>query len=62
MDFLQNLPDDQLAILGSVLALLFFTAILVIIPGLRERSSRSAKTRYHARPRYVSGKKHVPTH
>ena len=62
MNFLENLPDDQLAILFCVLALLFFTAILVVIPGLRERSAHRAKSKSHSRPRYLPRDKRVPTH
>ena len=61
MNFLENLPDDQLAILGCVLALLFCTAILVIIPGLRDRA-RMMRSRSHARPRSLSRNKRVPMH
>jgi hypothetical protein len=61
MNFLENLPDDQLAILGCVLALVFFTAILVVIPGLRDRA-RMTKSRTETRPRYVPRSKRVPTH
>ena len=60
MDFLENLPDDQLAILGCVLALLFCTAVLVILPDLRERA-RMTRTRSRAR-RYVPRTKHFSMH
>lgn len=62
MNFLENLSDDQLALIGSALAILFCFGILVIMPGLRQWASQLAKPKTQTQSRYVSSNKRVPTH
>lgn len=62
MNFLENLSDDQLALLWSALAIVFCFGILVIMPGLRQRASQLAKPKTQTQSRILSRNKRVPTH
>jgi hypothetical protein len=62
MGFLENLSDDQLALLGSVLAVVFCFALLAITPGIRHWASQWTKPRTQTHPRFLSRNKQVPTH
>jgi hypothetical protein len=62
MSFFENLSDDQLALLGSALAIVFCFGLLVITPGIRLWASQMTKQRPQTHPRFLSKNKQVPTH
>jgi hypothetical protein len=62
MNLLENLSDNQLALLWSALAIVFCFGILVVMPGLRERASQLMKPKTQAHPRSLSRNKRIPTH
>jgi hypothetical protein len=62
MGFLENLSDDQLALLGSALAIVFCFALLAVTPGIRQWASQLTKPKTRTQPRFLSRNKQVPTH
>jgi hypothetical protein len=62
MNLLENLSDDQLALLWSALAIVFCFALLVVMPGLRHRATQLTKPKTQPQPRFHSRNKRVPTH
>ena len=62
MNILENLSDDQLALLGSALAIVFCFALLVVTPGIRQWASQLTKPKPQTHPRFLSRHKQVPTH